>query len=463
MNMRNIVEIELAEIYASDNQVLLAEIATQLEPELATIAEFFYNELLQIPETTLILKHHIVQKNLPSALMQWIRVLLIPPQTADIQNLIKYQESIGSIHANVNVSPSFFAHGVGILKKEIYRRLEQFIAERERLFTALTLLERLFDIVSMIIAGSYFSSEIRHETNELSLKMKGVTQNTAIECERLRTLLLDWLRNMLTLLHQSQTLDPSALPKLQYSNFGLWVTYKADLISHTLNVSDDLKKQIMEIDDALFEAAKHRVAGETTQFFSAVEHLNETVTKTSWFISSLVDRMIEIDSGMDVLTRLFNRRYLETILRRQTDISIKQGFPYAVLIIDMDHFKQTNDQYGHENGDRVLKNFAELLMLNIRASDFIFRFGGEEFLIVLGNVGPDEAMKIAEKIRNRCETHEFKLSGGLSINHTCSIGIGLHDGHPDYNRVIRQADAAMYAAKKRGRNQTVLMMDPVDP
>jgi diguanylate cyclase len=256
-------------------------------------------------------------------------------------------------------------------------------------------------------------------------------------------------------LYQSPEINPGSLPKLQYSNFGLWVIYKSDLLSHTLNVSVELKKQIQEIDEALFVAAKYRQERDDAKFFEGITALNDAVTRTSWFISSLVDQVIELDTGMDPLTRLFNRRYLDTILRRQTDISMKQGLPYSVLLLDLDHFKHVNDMYGHENGDAVLKQFSELLLLSVRTSDFIFRYGGEEFLIVLGNVGPQEAQTIAEKIRHQCEGHKFQLSGSTQIHRTCSIGIASYDGHPDYNRIIGQADAALYAAKNGGRNRVV--------
>jgi len=456
MSVQNIMQAQLAAIYSGPRISILDAITTLLEPELPAIAEVFYAEFLEIPETARILQHHLVQKNLRVSLSQWIRALFDPNSGADIAAVIQRQEKIGSVHANINVRLSVFSHGIGILKREIYTRLERHIPEREKLSEAFLLVEQLFDTTTAIIIEAYLSHEINYETNELSMKMKGITQNAAIECERLRTLLLDWLRITLTLLYQTSELDPASLPKLQYSTFGLWVIYKSDLLSHTINASTDLKRQTREIDEVLFQAAQHRVAGESALFFEAVNRLNDAVTKTSWFISSLVDQMMEIDRGTDVLTRLFNRRYLDTILRRQTEISIKQGLPYAVLIIDLDHFKRINDQYGHDNGDIVLKSFAEMLLLSVRTSDFIFRYGGEEFLVLLGNVEPSGALSIAEKIRSRCEMQAFKLPGDIAIHLTCSIGISMHDGHPDYNRSVQQADAALYDAKRAGRNQTVL-------
>ncbi|MBF0467938.1 MAG: GGDEF domain-containing protein [Desulfamplus sp.] len=469
MSIKEILSMKLQQLY-EENTELLVEIGNLLEPELAQIVDAFYVELLEIPEITPILKNAIVEKNLKESQKQWIHDFFKPRTAKDIKALIERQERIGSIHANININLNYFTYGIGLMKREIYLRIHQYFITQEcqsdincnqaayvlehRNFTqAFLVVGQLFDVLVSLISEAYFLNEMVHETNELSLKMKGMTQNTAIECERLRSLLLDWLRNTLTFLYQTPDINVHQLPKLQYSGFGLWVIYKADFLSHTVNISAELKKYIQEIDDALFTAANCRADRNETSFFDSVSELNNTVSKASWFISTIVDQVIELDTGMDSLTRLFNRRYLDTILRRQTNISMKQGFPYTILMLDLDHFKQVNDTYGHDGGDAVLKQFSELLMLSVRSSDFIFRYGGEEFLIVLSNVDSQEALSIAEKIRYKCETHMFMLPMNKQINKTCSIGVASYNGHPDYNRIIKKADLALYEAKNNGRNQ----------
>lgn len=248
----------------------------------------------------------------------------------------------------------------------------------------------------------------------------------------------------------------NTLPKLQYSNFGLWVVYKAEFLSPTITISKELQDYIDKIDGAMILAAQKRVQGDEPEFLIAVQSLNEVVSKCSWFISSIVDRVLEIDTGMDPLTRVFNRRYVGTILRRQTDISLKSGWHYAVLMIDLDNFKAINDQYGHEGGDAVLKQFAEVLLLSVRASDFVFRYGGEEFLVVLGRADERESLAVGEKIRKQCEDTRFLLPGLSEARLTCSIGVAIHDGHPDYNHTLRAADRAIYDAKEGGKNQVVM-------
>ncbi len=453
MRIHDILRERLERIYSGDSERILLTAGTLLEPELGKITDSFYTELLDIPEIAPILENSIVQKNLANSLHIWMSDLFRPHSGQQIQTMIDRQKHVGAVHARININLNYVTHGITILKREIFRVLQEKLEIGKDLVEAILVMGLLFDVLAAIISEAYFSNEMLHETNELSLRMKGMTQNAALECERLRSALLDWLRGTLNFLYQTPEINLDNLPRLRYSTFGLWVIYKSDLLYEVLNMAPELKRHIHEIDECLFAAAKYR--NNEGRFFKSVSDLNEAVTRTSWFISSIVDRAIELDTGTDTLTRLFNRRYLETILRRQTNISIKLGLQHSVMIVDIDRFKEINDLYGHESGDAFLKQFAEMLLFSVRACDFVFRYGGEEFLVVLGNVGHEEASAIAEKIRGKCETHIFKVPGNKDLRKTCSIGIAVYSGHPDYRRLVRDADMALYEAKQGGRNRVV--------
>ncbi|MBC2763857.1 MAG: GGDEF domain-containing protein [ANME-2 cluster archaeon] len=442
-----------------DSKNDIAEIGEMLKDQLHDIADVFFNELLKIPETSIILKNTKIDINLHNTIADWIGSIFTNYSEAELESLIERQKRIGIVHATINVNLNYFNHGIGILKDEIYRRMRKKISDVHRFSEAVLIVGELFDIYISIISESYFFNELLHESNQLSLKVKGLTQNTAIECERLRSMLMEWSRNALMFLYQSPEINVKNIPHLQYSNFGLWVIYKSDFLSHPLNVSSELKQHISEIDSALFQAVRFRMKNKKDKFANAVTIFNDAVTKSSWFISTIVDQAIEIDTGMDPLTRLFNRRYLSTILRRQTEICNKQGLPYSILLIDLDHFKKINDEFGHDGGDRILEQFSKLLLESVRASDFIFRYGGEEFLIVMGNVNQNEAIIASEKIRKKCDKHIFKLTNNKNIHLTCSIGIAVHDGHPDYNRMVKKADLALYDAKNQGRNRAIFIVE----
>jgi diguanylate cyclase len=454
MNIEEIIYARLRNLYLDEADVL-STLQGIVQAHATKIVDVFYEQLLGIPETRLFFEHATVDKNLKASLHRWLHYTVEAKDQDGIKELVTYQKKIGQVHANINIRFSHFSYGISIIKRELYRAIDETADGQHELARTYRWLNEIFDILTFLVSESYLHHELEHESNELSLKAKGFTQSTAIECERLRGSLLDWLRNTLTFLYQTADISVNTLPKLQYSNFGLWVVYKAEFLSPTVEISKELRAYVEKIDGVLIQAAQHRVQGNEAGFLEAIQALNDVVSKCSWYISSIVDRVLEIDSGMDPLTRVFNRRYVGTILRKQTEISLNSDWKYAVLLVDLDHFKTINDQYGHEAGDEVLKQFAEVLLLSVRASDFVFRYGGEEFLLVLGKADQRELLAIGEKIRKQCEQTSFVLPGQSVARLTCSIGAAIHDGHPDYQHTLRAADKAIYEAKKGGRNQVV--------
>ena len=161
-------------------------------------------------------------------------------------------------------------------------------------------------------------------------------------------------------------------------------------------------------------------------------------------------------SQRDVLTGLANRRLLMERLREEELRSQRSGRPFVLAMLDVDHFKQINDGYGHEAGDLVLQQLAILFGNHSRGGDYVFRLGGEEFLVVLVDINANSALGVAEKLRRQIEQERFQLPGNQTLQLSVSIGLALHDGHPDYQHTLRRADEALYAAKHGGRNRVVV-------
>lgn len=158
----------------------------------------------------------------------------------------------------------------------------------------------------------------------------------------------------------------------------------------------------------------------------------------------------------DPLTGLFNRRYLETVGPHELSRCTREGTELALMMIDIDHFKSINDRYGHLGGDEVLKALAGMLIDSVRASDVACRFGGEEFLLLLPNMGAQGAIDRAQQWRAAFEAMTVASDGDL-IKATLSIGIALHpqDGS-SLQALTRAADGALYRAKEQGRNCVML-------
>ena len=151
----------------------------------------------------------------------------------------------------------------------------------------------------------------------------------------------------------------------------------------------------------------------------------------------------------DSLTGLFNHTHILKALDEQLKVALRNDTSLCFVMVDIDHFKQVNDNHGHPIGDDVIRNLALFLSQRLRKTDFIGRYGGEEFAIVLPNVSLDDAEKIMNEIRNN---FAHLLHGGLAaISSTFSCGIALHQGQSS-NELIELADQAMYLAKRDGRN-----------
>ena len=162
---------------------------------------------------------------------------------------------------------------------------------------------------------------------------------------------------------------------------------------------------------------------------------------------------LETEVCHDALTSLYTRNVLQIRLVEEYARSQRHNIPFAVLMLDVDHFKKVNDTHGHEVGDEVLRHIAANLIGQTRGSDCAARYGGEEFVVLLPETHRRAALHVAEKIRLRIETDPFLLLDGRKIQLTISIGIALFpEDTSDYSRLISMADQAMYQAKKNGRN-----------
>lgn len=165
----------------------------------------------------------------------------------------------------------------------------------------------------------------------------------------------------------------------------------------------------------------------------------------------------------DPLTGLYNRRYLEETIEREFSRAERNNYSVAILMLDIDHFKHFNDTYGHDAGDYVLKNVAQVFQSFTRAGDILCRFGGEEFLIFLFNTDYNAARSYAERLRNAVnEMHLFynaKSLGSISI----SLGLAVHpDDGRDPHTLIERADSALYKAKNAGRNRVVAVSEQTE-
>ena len=166
---------------------------------------------------------------------------------------------------------------------------------------------------------------------------------------------------------------------------------------------------------------------------------------------------LSVLASMDSMTQLLNRREFENQVNAELSVFKDDVFASSMMIADIDHFKRVNDQYGHPVGDELLKQFSLLLKAVLRDKDLIARWGGEEFVVMLHQANPNEAYKIAERLRRTIESTTFQINHH-QIHITVSFGIAplnTNDEEPLYSSYLR-ADKALYQAKESGRNKIII-------
>lgn len=195
-------------------------------------------------------------------------------------------------------------------------------------------------------------------------------------------------------------------------------------------------------------------------------HVFEDITKLK-LAEALLDvkaqqlhkiKELEQEANLDPLTKLRNRRALYSILSTECDRAVRYKRPLSLLFMDIDNFKEFNDTYGHSEGDKVLIGLANLLTDNLRSVDLEFRFGGEEFLLILPETNINGAKKVADRIRSLFKKIKFHPEkANKTVFKTLSIGVAEYYAGLDKLEFIDMCDKAMYVAKQKGKDKTCFL------
>ena len=182
--------------------------------------------------------------------------------------------------------------------------------------------------------------------------------------------------------------------------------------------------------------------GETScEWLDEVENLRKQIDELSDLVS------------IDALTGLFNFRHFKTILQSEMDRSKRSGIPTSLVLADLDHFKVVNDTYGHETGNQVLKHMADILKNEVRTTDIVFRYGGEEFAMIFPETHLNLAVKVADRIRQQIANSPISV-GDDEISLTASMGASVYmkTSILDLVDFVDSVDKYLYEAKQSGRN-----------
>nr|MBF0685413.1 GGDEF domain-containing protein [Pseudomonas sp.] len=343
------------------------------------------------------------------------------------------------------------SRGARILNETSSQHLRDSEFSRADLSLAQQYLGSVMDLALEVMSAAYMQDSRRGVRADEAYRLFALGQNASAERERQRAALLEWGHEVLmrTPFH-GQTVR---FPTLRTSEFGLWLHHKGSAMFDGTAELPSILAAMSELDDEVLPALAQAVAdGDAVDLARRMQTFQRKIDDIKYLLMTLFDRVSALEGGRDPLTQLLNRRFLPTVLSREIALATSGKGTFSVFLADIDHFKQINDGYGHSGGDAVLRQVAELLQDTCRTGDYVFRYGGEEFLVVLVDARADVLQHLAEKLRSAVEQHHFRLPDGQSLSVTISIGAAAFDGHPDPDMLVSRADKALYAAKAAGRN-----------
>lgn len=446
------VEKDWSDIFDHAPERSRAAVCDIIERHKAELADHFYARMMQDREAQGFLDNETVHTRLHASMQRWLSTLFSCETREQFLTAMAMQRHIGEVHARVDVPVNIVARGARVLKNRIGNQLAQSTLSRDELVEAVMYVDSLIDLAFEVMSSAFVASHERTARIDEAYRSFSTGQNMSLERERQRSALLDWENRYLQSMMTAAPGD--SLPRVSQSSFGLWMQHKASAMFRSAPELSAVRTLMRSIDDSLLPLCAEQLG--STDLAETRRLMREVQTATGelkFLIESMFEHLVDLESGKDALTQLLNRRFLPAILARESEIARTEGKPFALLLIDVDHFKRINDQHGHQAGDRVLQQVAAILQNTVRSGDFVFRYGGEEFLVLLVEMDPQHAQRVAEKIRKRIASETLMIAGGEQLKVTVSIGAAMHDGHPDYQRLVNRADDAMYRAKQSGRNR----------
>lgn len=173
------------------------------------------------------------------------------------------------------------------------------------------------------------------------------------------------------------------------------------------------------------------------------------------FLEELTDKNKKLEdlAALDMLTGALNRRKFDYFVNLEVEKKEKYGSPFSIIMFDIDKFKGINDQYGHKKGDKILKDITTLIKYTLRVTDKLFRWGGDEFIILLPELALRNALKVADKVRQIIQSYDFEIGNDAL---TVSLGVGEYSLHENTDQFVTRVDTALLKAKSSGRNKAEL-------
>ncbi|HBC9290989.1 TPA: diguanylate cyclase [Escherichia coli] len=421
-------------------------------------AHYLSNEFYRIvrtdPHAEEFLSNEQVERQLKSALETWI-IDVLSAQADDVDRLIQIQHTVAEVHARIGIPVEIVEMGFRVLKKILYPAIFSSDYSPADKLQVYHFSINSIDIAMEVMTRAFTFSDSSAAKEDENYRIFSLLENAEEEKERQIASLLSWELDVIYKVLLDSDLG-SSLP-LSQADFGLWFNHKGRHYFSGIAEVGHISRLIQDFDGVFNQTILHaKNLSNKSLRVKFLLQIRNTVSQITTLLRELFEEVSRHEVGMDVLTKLLNRRFLPTIFKREIAHANRAGTPLSVLIIDVDKFKEINDTWGHNTGDEILRKVSQAFYDNVRSSDYVFRYAGDEFIIVLTEASETDTLRTAERIRSRVEKTKLKAANGEDIYLSLSIGAAMFNGHPDYERLIQIADEALYIAKRRGRNRVEL-------
>lgn len=438
----------------SDPGALRCVHAVALEQQDA-LARHFYEHMLQDEAASRLLSYEQVKQRLHASMMRWVVSVFSARDEAAVDACVAQQMHVGEVHARIDVPMHLVLRGARCLKVTFHRMLEaqpcQSDAQRSQ---AERYIEGVMDLCMQAMGQAYHTHHDRAARSSEAYRLHAVAHDLSAERERQRAALLDWENAFMFECAMGRGAD--GLARIGASEFGLWFRHKGSDAFHGTPEAEQILLTLDRIDAQLLPQFALLPAGDAAAMQAMLRQVREQTKALAFHLDALFEQSQALDAGRDVLTHLLNRKFLPVVMGKEVRYARERASSFAVLVVDIDHFKRINDAHGHAAGDTVLQHMAAILTSMSRGGDYAFRLGGEEFLLLLVDITREQALCVAERLRTRVLSEQITLASGAAVPFSVSIGLAMDDGHPDYEQIVRRADDALFKAKEAGRNRIVV-------
>ncbi len=423
-----------------------------IEENAQNIAEVFYSFLMKDPQSEDFLTNIQIENRLKTSLADWL-VCIMSCRRDNIEQVIKLQQHVGEVHARIGIPLSLVEMACRVLRNEFFKIIGRSSnSDKEKYQMSIFIISSI-DISTEIMSRSFSSKDTSSIRDDENYRIFSLIENADEEKERQVASLLEWEMDVIYKVMLNS--EVRGIQTLSRSNFGIWFNHKGRHYFSGMEETGNILKLISLCDEIFLDAISvNKKFTKRNDRVNFLFQIRDNLSQITIILRGLFEEISSREVGVDVLTKLLNRRFLPTIFKREIIHANRLTTHLSVLIIDVDHFKEINDQRGHVAGDNALRNVSHIIYENVRNSDYVFRYGGDEFLIILPEASINETKMIAERIRISVQRKSVINAGDDPI--TITIGGAMFTGHPDYELLIHQADEALYQAKEGGRNRFVM-------